>query len=218
MPKVRIGDRAKSAACQSKAPPGAGELSIEALLASSCVPQFYPTVLVDGEAYWDGGYLGNPALWPIVFECRSPDIMIVQVHPIRREGVPHNAAEITNRLNEIVFNAALMAQLRALSVITRIINEPSTSGPELDRLRRKNVFIHLIEAEGAIRALGTVSELNTELDFLLYLKNLGRESADQWLKSHIHDVNCRSTFDIHALLLDTGSKSAPVFTWPWPHG
>ena len=190
------------------------ELSIDALLASACVPQFYPAVIIDGEAYWDGGYLGNPPLWPIIYECNSRDIVIVQVHPIRREDVPNNAAEITNRLNEIVFNAALMAQLRALSMITQIINEPGNSGPEASRIKKKSFFIHIIEAEQAMRTLGMLSELNTDLDFLLYLKELGRESADHWLKRHFHDINHRSTFDIDALLLDTGSKSAPILTWP----
>lgn len=191
------------------------ELSVDALMASACVPQFYPAVMIDGEAYWDGGYLGNPPLWPIIYECTSPDMMIVQVHPIQRQEVPRNAAEITNRLNEIVFNAALMAQLRALSIVLRIVNAPGSSGPEVDRLKKKKFFIHLIEAEDAMRSLGMLSELSTDLDFLLYLKSLGRESADHWLRAHFHDLNHRSTFDLDALLLDTGSKSAPILTWPY---
>jgi len=187
------------------------EISIDALLASACVPQFYPTVIIDGEAYWDGGYLGNPPLWPIIYECESRDIIIVQVHPIRREEVPGNSAEITNRLNEIVFNAALMAQLRALSIVEKTVNEARPGGSQA---RKKSFFVHLIEAEKAMRTLGMLSELNTDLEFLLYLKELGRESAGHWLKSHLHDVNRRSTFDIDGLLVDTGSKSAPILTWP----
>jgi NTE family protein len=190
------------------------ELSVEALLASACVPQLYQAVIIDSAAYWDGGYLGNPPLWPIIYECRSPDIMIVQIHPIRRDGVPRSSAEISNRLNEIIFNASLMAQLRAISIVTRLINEPGTTGPQIERLRKKNLFIHLIEAEEAMRTLGAVSELNTNLEFLLYLKKLGRESADHWLRTHFHDINHRSTFDIDSLLLDTASRSAPLLTWP----
>ena len=190
------------------------ELSVDALMASACVPQFYPAVMIDGEAYWDGGYVGNPPLWPIIYECTFPDIVIVQVQPIRREEVPQNAAAITNRLNEIVFNGALMAQLRALSVVMQIINAPGTVGPHVDRLKKRNFFIHLIEAEQAMKSLGMLSELSTDIEFLLYLKSLGRESADHWLRTHFHDINHRSTFDIDALLLDTGSKSAPLLTWP----
>ena len=190
------------------------ELNVEVLLASACVPQMYQAVIIDGEAYWDGGYLGNPPLWPIIYECRAPDIMIVQINPIVRDGVPRSSTEITNRLNEIVFNASLMAQLRAISIIKQLVTEPGATGPQIDRLKKKNLFFHLIEADAAMRTLGAVSELNTELEFLLYLKKLGRESADQWLRIHFHDLNQRSTFDIDALLLDTGSKSAPLLTWP----
>jgi NTE family protein len=190
------------------------ELSVDAFLASACVPQFYPTVIIDGEAYWDGGYLGNPPLWPLIYECKSRDIMIVQVHPIRRDEVPRNSAEITNRLNEIVFNAALMAQLRALSIVTQTMNQFGAVGSRASGVRKKTFLIHLIEAEQAMKSLGMLSELNTDLDFLLYLKELGRTSANHWLDSHLHDINQNSTFDIDALLLDTGSKSAPLLTWP----
>jgi NTE family protein len=189
------------------------ELGVDALLASSCVPHFYHAVVIDGEAYWDGGFLGNPPLWPIIYECSAPDVMIVQIHPIRRDGVPQTAAEITNRLNEIVFNASLIGQLRSISFVTRLVSEPGTSGPQIDRLRKKNLFVHLIEAEAAIRKLGAMSELNTDLEFLLYLKKLGRESADQWLGAHFADIGRRSTFDIYGLLRDTGSTYAPLPTW-----
>ncbi len=190
------------------------ELSVDVLLASACVPQVYQAVMIDGEAYWDGGYLGNPPLWPLVYECRSPDIMIVQIQPIRRDEPLRSSTEINNRLNEIVFNASLMAQLRAISVITQLINEPGATGPAIDRLKKRNLFIHLIEAEAAMRSLGAVSQMNTDLEFLLYLKELGRHSAQHWLGLHTQDLNQRSTFDIDALLVATGARSAPLFTWP----
>ncbi|HYM03817.1 MAG TPA: patatin-like phospholipase family protein [Stellaceae bacterium] len=190
------------------------DLSIDALLASACVPQVYQSVMIDGDAYWDGGYLGNPPLWPLIYECKTPDIMIVQINPIRREGVPQSPAEITNRLNEIVFNASLMAQLRAISFVAQLIGERGAHGPHIDALKKKNLFIHLIEAEEAMRSLGAVSQLNTDLEFLLYLKKLGRDATEQWLDAHFHDLNHHQTFDIDSLLLDTGSKSSPLLTWP----
>jgi len=189
------------------------DLTIEALLASSCVPQMYQAVMIDGQPYWDGGYLGNPPLWPIIYECASPDLIIVQISPIRRESVPRTAAEITNRLNEIVFNASLVAQLRSISFVTRIIGETGATGPQIDRLRKRNLFIHLIEAEEAMRELGAVSQLNTDLEFLLYLKELGRSAAARWLDAHIHDLGHRSTFDFNALILGGAAASAPLLTW-----
>jgi NTE family protein len=188
------------------------DLTIEALLASSCVPQMFQSVVIDGEAYWDGGYLGNPPLWPLTYECASPDIMIVQISPLRRHAVPKTAAEITSRLNEIVFNASLMTQLGAIASVRQIIFEPQAKGPQIDRLKKKNLFLHRIEAEETMRSLGAVSQLNTDLEFLLYLKRLGRKTMDRWLAQHADDLNRSSTFDIDALLLSAGSPS-PLLTW-----
>jgi NTE family protein len=177
------------------------ELSVEALLASACMPQTFQAVTIDGEAYWDGGYMGNPALWPLIYECESPDILIVQVNPIRRDTVPQTAADIINRLNEITFNASLIAQLRAISLVTHLVNEPGATGPQIDRLRNRNLYIHLIGAETEMRALGVVSQANTDLDFLLYLKALGRKTADEWLAANFTALNQRSTFDPSALFI-----------------
>ena len=188
------------------------DLTTEVLLASSCVPQMFQSVVIDGEAYWDGGYVGNPPLWPLTLECASPDIMMVQISPMRSEGVPKTAAEITGRLNEIVFNASLMTQLGAISTVRQIIFEPDAKGRQIDRLKKKNLFLHRIEAEEAMRALGTVSQLNTDLEFLLYLKELGRLAMDRWLRRHFDDLNRCSTFDIDALLQSAGSPS-PLLAW-----
>lgn len=188
------------------------DLTVDAILASSCVPQMFQSVEIDGEAYWDGGYLGNPPLWPLTYECASPDIMIVQINPLRRDGVPRTSAEITSRVNEIVFNASLMTQLGAISSVRQIIFERGAHGPQIDRLRKKNLFLHRIEAEETMRTLGAISQLSTDLEFLLFLKKLGRDAMDRWLSEHFDDLNRSSTFDIDALLLSAGSPS-PVVAW-----
>jgi NTE family protein len=177
------------------------ELSVDVLLASACMPNTYQAVTIDGESYWDGGYMGNPALWPLIYECESPDIVIVQVNPIRRETVPQTAADIMNRLNEITFNASLIAQLRTISFVTGLVNEPGATGPQIDRLKNRSLFIHLVSAENEMRQLGVVSQANTELDFLLYLKELGRKTADAWLAGNFGALNQRSTFDPAALFI-----------------
>ena len=95
------------------------DLTLDALLASTCLPQFFQAVIIDGEPYWDGGYMGNPSLWPVIYKCQSRDIVIVEVNPLTRDGVPRTAAEITNRLNEITFNASLIRELRAIAFAAR---------------------------------------------------------------------------------------------------
>jgi NTE family protein len=183
------------------------DLSVDALLASSCIPQMYQSVMIDGEPYWDGGYLGNPPLWPMLYECASPDIMIVQISPMRRETVPRTAGEITNRLNEIVFNGSLMLQLGAIAAVRHIIFEAGATGPHVDILKQKHLFLHRVEADEEMRPLGAVSQLSTELEFLLYLKEVGRKAMDRWLQSHFDDLNRSSSFDVDALLWSVRART-----------
>src|SRR3546814_18627391 len=100
-----------------------GELSIDALLASACLPQIHRAVEIDGEAYWDGGYMGNPAIYPLIYDCASPDVAIVQVNPITRAEVPTTAAEILNRLNEISFTSSLMREVRTIAFVPKLNGE-----------------------------------------------------------------------------------------------
>src|SRR6185312_6031653 len=135
------------------------DLTLDALLASTCLPQFFQAVIIDGEPYWDGGYMGNPSLWPLMYRCQSRDILIVEVNPLTREGVPHTPAEITNRLNEITFNASLIREMRAIAFAVRLV-EGAAEGPEIDRL--KKMLVHMIEAEAEMEKLGVTSKLNTD--------------------------------------------------------
>ena len=173
-------------------------LTLDALLASTCLPQFFQAVIIDGEPYWDGGYMGNPSLWPLIYFCQSRDIVIVEVNPLTREGVPHTPAEITNRLNEITFNASLIREMRAISFAIRLV-EGAAQGPEIDRL--KKMLVHMIEAEPEMEKLGVTSKLNTDLDFLLYLKELGRGTAGRWLDENFAALNERSSLDIQKVFL-----------------
>ncbi len=171
------------------------ELSIEALMASSCIPTTYQAVEIDGEAYWDGGYSGNPALWPLIYDCDSPDIIVVQVGSLRRDRVPHTAPDIVSRLGEITFNASYLWQLRSIALVTQLIAEPGAMGPQIDRLKKRNFFLHRIEAEKEMQDLGVVSQANTELEFLYHLRDLGRKAAAHWLDENLDAINQRSTFD-----------------------
>ncbi len=174
------------------------ELSLDALLASACLPQVFQAVVIEGEAYWDGGYMGNPSLWPLIYGARCCDIVIVQINPLTRPGVPHTAAEITNRLNEITFNASLMRELRAIAFVERLVESDGTH-PEIRRL--KKMLIHMIEAEPEMEKLGIASKMNTDLDFLLYLKELGRRTAETWLAKNFAALNRHSSIDVRKVFL-----------------
>jgi NTE family protein len=174
------------------------ELTLDALLASACLPQIFQAVIIDGVPYWDGGYMGNPSIWPLIYNCGSRDVIVVEINPLTREGVPRSAAEITNRLNEITFNASLMREMRAIAFAERLI-EADGQHPEVERL--KKMLIHMIEAEEAMEELGVASKLNTDLDFLLYLKDLGRRTAGRWLDRHFAALGHYSSLDIRKVFL-----------------
>jgi NTE family protein len=174
------------------------ELTLDALLASACLPQIFQAVVIDGEPYWDGGYMGNPSIWPLIYACGSCDVVIVQVNPLMRQGVPHTAAEITNRLNEITFNAALIGEMRAIAFVSRLLAS-DVGHPEFARL--KQMHMHMIENERGMEELGVASKMNTDLDFLLYLKELGRRTAASWLERHAAALNHYSSLDLRKTFL-----------------
>ena len=172
------------------------DLSIEALLASACLPTLYPAVEIDGEAYWDGGFMGNPALFPLFYNCRTTDVAIVQINPIRRPHLPKTAREILDRVNEISFNSSLMREMRAVAFVTDLIAEG-----RLDDKRYRPVRVHLIEAEDAMNKLGFSSKLMTDWGFLTHLRDLGRATAEEWLHRNFTRIGIESTIDIQAKFL-----------------
>jgi NTE family protein len=175
------------------------ELTLDKLLASAALPTVFQAVEIDGEAYWDGGYMGNPAVFPLIYNCSARDVVIVQVNPLTREGVPKTAGEIMNRLNEITFNASLMREMRAIAFVLKLLDEVPGDVPLVRGLKR--MHIHMIEDEPAMESLGVASKLNTDMDFLLYLKGLGRDTAERWLQKNFDALGHRSTVDIRAKFL-----------------
>jgi len=167
------------------------ELTADVLLASACLPHVFQAVEIDGEAYWDGGFMGNPAIYPLIYECASSDVAIVQVNPIERDTVPTTAPEIVDRLNEISFNSTLMREMRAIAFVTRLIDEGRLGS---DHYKRMNV--HLIEAEAEMKGLGVSSKLNADWEFLTHLRDVGRTAAQAWLTTHRDDIGERSTVDL----------------------
>ena len=105
------------------------EITADAVLASACLPFMFQAVEIDGEAYWDGGYMGNPAIFPLIYDASLPDVVIVHINPIGRPDVPTTARDIINRINEISFNSSLMREMRAIAFVTRLIDEGELKDP-----------------------------------------------------------------------------------------
>jgi NTE family protein len=186
------------------------EVTLDALLASVCLPFTFQAVEIDGVPYWDGGYMGNPVIFPLIYYCDSRDVAIVQINPLVRKGTPRSATEIANRLNEISFNSALIAEMRAIAFVQRLVEGKHLRGKAVARL--KHMHIHMIGNEEKMRALGVTSKMNADLDFLLYLKELGRTTAEEWLKANWDAIGERSSLDIRATFLDAPAAEKQLAT------
>ncbi len=167
------------------------EICVDRTLASACLPFMFQAVEIEGEAYWDGGYMGNPALFPLIYNCESSDIVIVHINPLVREKLPRTATEIMNRINEISFNSSLMREMRAISFVTKLIQDNKVNGDGL-----RHLLIHSISAEDEMNKLGVASKLNGDWGFLTHLRDIGREYADAWLISNFDRLGKESTIDI----------------------
>ncbi|MFC3909231.1 patatin-like phospholipase family protein [Legionella dresdenensis] len=170
------------------------EITPEVLLASACLPMLFQAVEIGGEAYWDGGYSGNPTITPLVRECESSDTILVQINPVERQGTPRSANEIFNRLNEIAFNATLMKELRMIALLKKVSNQENDEGNRWASMR-----IHRIASDD-MTELSYTSKLNPEWAFLRMLFERGRHSAESFLYHHGKDLNQRSSFDLDYLL------------------
>jgi NTE family protein len=172
------------------------EITADCVLASACLPFLYQAVEIDGEHYWDGGYMGNPALFPLIYSCQSRDILIVHVNPIERPDTPTSACDIINRVNEISLNSSLMREMRAVAFVTKLIDDG-----KLSQGAAKRVLVHSVCADDVMRGLGAASKLNADGGFLRQLRALGRERAQAWIDRHFDDLGSQSTIDIHAAYL-----------------
>jgi NTE family protein len=169
------------------------ELTAKHILASACLPNIFQAVEIDGEPYWDGGYMGNPALFPLFYETRTDDILLVQINPIERRTTPRTAHEIQNRLTEIMFNGNLLRELRVVDFVTRLIDEGKLSKDEY-----KRVLMHRISGGEKLDAFTASSRLNAEWSFFKELKDLGRATAKKWLAQNFEAIGVHSTLDLKA--------------------
>jgi NTE family protein len=172
------------------------EVCVDAVLASACLPFLFQAVEIDGEHYWDGGYMGNPALYPLIYNCGSADIVVVHINPLVRKSVPRTATEILNRINEISFNSSLMREMRAISFVSKLVQEDRVKD-----LTLRDVLIHAIAADDVMTELGVASKLNADWRFLTHLRDVGRERAGVWLDTNFAKLGRESSVDVRATYL-----------------
>jgi NTE family protein len=160
-------------------------------MASACLPTLFQAVEIEGEPYWDGGHAGNPALYPLFYNVESDDILLVQINPIERRTTPRTGHDIQNRLSEITSNSGLLAELRAIDFVVRLIDQGELSPDEY-----KRVLMHRVHGGAQLDAFTAASRLYASWAFYQQLRDLGRESALDWLDRHYGDIGKRGTLDL----------------------
>lgn len=175
------------------------ELSVDAVLASACLPTLHHAVEIDGEPYWDGGYSANPALFPLVADGRPADLLIVMLSPLRHAHTPRTAAQIKERALEIAFNATFLREAQLLAEAQVLAQRSVWPGGVLDR-RLRRLRWHVIDAEGPLGRLRSETKLIAHLPFLQRLRDEGRRQAQAWLDGPGRLVGRRSSADLRRLL------------------
>ncbi|WGF88710.1 patatin-like phospholipase family protein [Marinivivus vitaminiproducens] len=167
------------------------EITADHVLASACLPDIFQAIEIGGEFFWDGGYMGNPPIYPLIYRAETSDVLIVQINPIRIEKLPRTAREIADRVNTLSFNSSLMREMRAIHFVGRLLENGL-----LDTSRYKKLNVHTVSAEAEMAKLHASSKLNSDPGFLDYLFELGRGRAEAFLHEHFAAIGHRSSTDI----------------------
>lgn len=176
-------------------------LTVDMVMASACLPNLYQAVEIDGVPYWDGGYTGNPTLYPFHGETGTDDIVVIQVNPIERKGAPKTPNEIANRMTEISFNGSLLKELRSIDFVDRLIREGKLSADDYRQVR-----VHVVENQVKLKPLGASSKMNAEWGFLTMLRDIGRTTATHWLDDNFAAIGEHSTVDLREMFEGTGAQ------------
>jgi NTE family protein len=172
-----------------------GEISADVVMASACLPLLFKAVEIDGTPYWDGGYVGNPPIFPFLRAAGGGDVILVQTNPIERPETPQTAREIMNRINEITFNASLLSELRAIGTVGRLMNGGALRR-WAGRSRHRDLRLHRIEADMELQELTASSKYNTEWPFFTHLRDIGRAAAERFLAEHFSAIGRRASGDL----------------------
>ena len=180
------------------------QLDARAVLASACLPMLFQAVEIDGEAYWDGGYSVNPALSPLIKECATADVVLVQINPLARAHTPKTSADIIDRVNELTFNASLLTQMRAIDFVNRLVAEGAVS-----HARCKSVRVHRIDGGAALESFPVSSRTSADGALINRLFDTGRAAGKAWLAEHFEAIGRRATVDIRRDYLDDTRLELP---------
>lgn len=177
------------------------EVTRDAVLASACLPQIFRAVEIEGNAYWDGGYMGNPSLFPLIYAKAPRDVLLVLLNPIAREGVPRRVPQIMDRLNEISFNASLIGELRAIAFVQKLLDDGMLKEPMMKKYRRLN--IHAVRGGQVLSNLALPTKYDTSWTFLTELRDKGRDEAERWLGECAHYLGTgESSVDLRSEFLE----------------
>lgn len=178
------------------------EITTDSVLASACLPMLFQAVEIDGEAYWDGGYMGNPALYPLFYHTDTDDMMIIHINPIEREEVPKKAHEIHNRINEISFNSSLLREIRAIAFIQKLVEEGWIKEGHKSKITHEKFYMHSIRADNIMRSYSVASKFSPGWKMLCEIRDKGREVMEEWLEENYKHVGNKCTVDLRSTFLD----------------
>jgi len=179
-------------------------VTLDVVLASACLPFLFKAVTIDGEDYWDGGYMGNPALFPLFYHTDSRDVLIVHINPIERLETPKTASEIMNRINEISFNSSLLQELRAIAFVKKLVQNNMIT----DHFKNdfKDVLVHSIRSDKILAEFSVASKFDADWQFLTKLRDKGRDAMEAWLNDNFENVGIRDTVDLDHEFLHSTTK------------
>ena len=172
------------------------EITADVIMASACLPYVFKAVQIGGEHYWDGGFMGNPAIFPLIYSGASNDVIVVHINPLVRERLPKTAAEIFDRMNEISFNSSLMREMRAITFVSKLLDEEA-----VDAQRYNRMHIHAIRNDVEMGRLGLETKLEPDWDFLVQLRDIGRQTAADWLEATFSHIGHKTTIDMAEMYL-----------------
>lgn len=176
------------------------ELTPDHLLASACLPELYQAVEIDGEHYWDGGFVGNPVVYPLIFDCSSPDLMMLLLHPRESKGLPTHAQGIADRVAELGFQTTFLREMRALAAMKQRIKYRVWLQSKVAR-RVRNLRLYRLEPGEGLNSLHRGSKLDTRRDFLLALQERGEQNMQSWLNVDGMHLGRKGNCDLEAEFL-----------------